>query len=450
MKDNGKYLEEFVNDIPFDAPDDKHRDELKKQLLNAFHKHRFQPTVHTVNVWRIIMRSRISKLAAAAVIILVVLAGLPFVGKKEQGVVLANVLDRVEQAKAFMYKLKISTTRDITTGIPGDHEVAVTVSTEYGIKWEMDVIDPNTGEKMTQLLYILPDQKMGVGLMPDRKQYMRMELDDDWLVRMKKQNNDPREVIKQIMSCKYTELGSSVIDGVEVVGFQTTDPAYFGDTAKDRVFTLWVDAETWLPVRSERYVKINEQMHLQEVTYDYQWNIPVYADEFEPIIPEDYTASLTDGLKMPGISQEDAIEGLRLFAEITGRFPKSLNHSELTQEIAECYKSSEYFRNELRQLKEQTSQTDLMTKEEFRDVAVKKMSFITYSLPSPGLFYMMLMKDKKQPFYYGAAVGPDDGDAVLLRWTVSDNQYRVIFGDLTTADVTTEELNELESSLLEQ
>jgi hypothetical protein len=72
MKDNQKYIEEFVNNIPFDAPDSRHRNKLKTELLNTFPKHRLQPTVRTVNVWRIIMRSRISKLAAAVVIIIVV------------------------------------------------------------------------------------------------------------------------------------------------------------------------------------------------------------------------------------------------------------------------------------------------------------------------------------------------------------------------------------------
>ena len=72
MKDNQKYIEEFVKNIPFDAPDSNHRNKLKKELLSAFPKHRLQSTVQTVNVWRIIMRSRISKLAAAAVIIIIV------------------------------------------------------------------------------------------------------------------------------------------------------------------------------------------------------------------------------------------------------------------------------------------------------------------------------------------------------------------------------------------
>jgi hypothetical protein len=35
-------------------------------------------------------------------------------------------------------------------------------------------------------------------------------------------------------------------------------------------------------------------------------------------------------------------------------------------------------------------------------------------------------------------------EAVLLRWKISDDQYRVIFGDLSTMDVTAEQLAELE------
>jgi len=37
-----------------------------------------------------------------------------------------------------------------------------------------------------------------------------------------------------------------------------------------------------------------------------------------------------------------------------------------------------------------------------------------------------------------------------MRWSISDNEYRVIFGDLRAENVTAEELAELEKSLLEQ
>jgi hypothetical protein len=56
---------------------------------------------------------------------------------------------------------------------------------------------------------------------------------------------------------------------------------------------------------------------------------------------------------------------------------------------------------------------------------------------------------EKEAVYYGDSVTADNPEAVLLRWKVSDDQYRVIFGDLSTSDVTTEELAELEKTPFE-
>ena len=69
---------------------------------------------------------------------------------------------------------------------------------------------------------------------------------------------------------------------------------------------------------------------------------------------------------------------------------------------------------------------------------------VTQPLQSPGFFYMMLTQEKKEPVYYGETVGPDDAGAVLMRWKTSENMYRVIFADLSAADVTPEELKDFE------
>jgi len=57
---------------------------------------------------------------------------------------------------------------------------------------------------------------------------------------------------------------------------------------------------------------------------------------------------------------------------------------------------------------------------------------------------MTLIQDKKEPAYYGETVTVQDAEKVLLRWKVSDGQYRVIFGDLSALDVSAEELTDLE------
>jgi hypothetical protein len=70
-------------------------------------------------------------------------------------------------------------------------------------------------------------------------------------------------------------------------------------------------------------------------------------------------------------------------------------------------------------------------------------------MPIRGLrrFYGLLQWDNKDPAYYGKTVTPKDADKVLMRWKVSDSEYRVIYGDLHAETVTPEKLAELEAAL---
>jgi hypothetical protein len=66
-------------------------------------------------------------------------------------------------------------------------------------------------------------------------------------------------------------------------------------------------------------------------------------------------------------------------------------------------------------------------------------------LMGPVSFYNKLVLEDKDPVYHGDKVTAEFGDAVLMRWKVSDKQYRVIFGNLTVKTVSAEELTELEA-----
>ncbi len=390
------------------------------------------------------MKSHKFKLAAAAAIIIAILAGLPFFSSNGSSVVLADVLERIEQTQAFMYRLKMTMTGSMVSGAPDgkkEMECTITISNNYGMKMEMTTTDANSGkEEMTQRMYVIPDKRTMITVMPKHKKYMRMELNDDLLARMKKQNNDPREMIKQIMGSEYTELGRSVIDGIDVEGFHTTDPAFYGGVMENVECTLWVDVEKWLPVRTEMDFKMNEQMRMQVhgVIFDYQWDIPVNASDFEPVIPEDFTAFATEAMKLPGMTEEAAVEGLKFFAEITGQYPKKLNLVNLMQEFS-AIKDSKKLTDAGMKLKEEM---DRMQKDEH----VKKLTETILKVQSIGMFYMTLIQDKKEPVYYGETVAFQDVEKVLLRWKISDDQYRVIFGDLSALDVSADELAELEKS----
>lgn len=76
MNDNEKQFENFVRQIKFDdSPDPNHRDKLEQDLLAALAKQTRQKET-PLKVWRTIMQTKITKLATAAAIILIVVLGI--------------------------------------------------------------------------------------------------------------------------------------------------------------------------------------------------------------------------------------------------------------------------------------------------------------------------------------------------------------------------------------
>jgi len=93
MNDNEKQFEDFVRNIKFDdTPDSEHREKLEQGLLTALGK---QP--QRKQIWRIIMKSKITKLAAAAVLII----GLFFLFSDGQKTLYAQVVKAFEQAHSI-------------------------------------------------------------------------------------------------------------------------------------------------------------------------------------------------------------------------------------------------------------------------------------------------------------------------------------------------------------
>jgi len=409
------------------------------QAVDAYEKQKSALT--EPNIWRKIMKSRITKLAAAAVIIIAALIGISQIGGS--GVALAAVLEKVEQAHAFMYKMKMTVSGAMVPGKPPENQdiqSTIIISTLYGMKMEITMTDPNSGEQMTQQMYVLPEEKAMFVVLPFQERYVRMEFNDELLARMKKQSNDPREMIKQILNSQYTELGRSVIDGVVVEGFEATDPALYGgamgSSAKIR---LWVDVVTWLPVLTEMDIEMGETMRMRGVIYDYQWDIQVDKSEFVPVIPEDFEPFPAGGMKMPSMNEEGAVEGLKLFAELAGKYPEDLNMMTLMQQVSKLRDSQSPAAEQFRQKLEQAES------DEERIAAIMDL---TQPIQSIGMFYMTLVQDKKDPAYYGDKVTPEFPHAVLMRWKVEGGNYRVIFGDLTIEDVTAAELAKLEAAPL--
>ena len=389
---------------------------------------------------RLIMRNSIVKMAVAAVVVLAAIGGILLWTGTKSGVALADVLAKVEQVQAFMYKM----TMHIQGSMPGippggvDTEATMLVANEYGMKMEMSSADPTLGQAMTQQMYMLPQQKMILVLLPAVKKYMRMQVNDEMFEKKRQENNDPRLMLKKILECQYTDLGRTVLDGVEVQGFQTTDPAYGGGLG-DVDVKVWVNMKTELPIRMDMKIKVNEQMEMEGTLHDFQWDVPVSAAEFNPVVPPDYTAAPGDGIKVPAMNEETALEGLKFCVGLTQEYPKDLNLMTLMQTAMEAFK-----KDQPAGLTKPRDQNDVMRgmEEQTKKVIDKMMP-----IQALGGFYTSLVQQKKEPAYYGKVVKPGDAAQVLLRWKTGENEYRVIFGDLHTLTVNADTLAKLEAAL---
>jgi hypothetical protein len=371
------------------------------------------------NVWRIIMKNRITKLAAAAVIIIGVLLGLYFIGGPDMaGVAWGEVVENVEQIQTYMYRGRST----MTGGPVGDDiqemEMVMYWSLAHGLRMDMYM-----DGKIAANTYILPAEKMMIQLMPEQKRYMRMLLTDEHLKKMEEEQNNPRYMVKQFMAHEYTELGRDIIDGIEVEGIEVTDPKVWGGMVEKPVGRLWVDVATNLPVRMEMEMAM-EDMETKLVMDQFEWGIELDPSLFEPVIPADY--ELMAEVELPDAGGEKAVDGLRLFAEMTGgSYPSDMGMMTAMKELGGAMRESLGM--------EPNAMPSRETTEKMMNVQMVCV------------FYAQLVQEDKDPAYYGETVTTEFSHAVLMRWKTGDDEYRVIFGDLTIEDVSAEELAELEA-----
>jgi outer membrane lipoprotein-sorting protein len=303
MNDNEKYIEEFVNDIPFDAPDEKHRNELKNQLLNAFPKHRLQPTVHTVPLWRTIMKSRIPKLAAAAAITIIVLGGITFWtdsspdnGKWWLGPSAAwgqEIMDSLEKIEALVYRQRSASVRDF-----GPIQMRRGWERRYNAKdrYRRDRYDD--GKNIANIQWIIPDGE----------DFLMVEVSLEYKCYFERKNERygfiPNPVEELGRYARFLDradriLGTREFEGRECIGFELSAGKY-GDNPDGRFDRIWFDLKTKLPMRIERHgipysFDAGDTMTIIHDQFEYYAKVPV--DLFEPQIPEGFIFGHPDEIR---------------------------------------------------------------------------------------------------------------------------------------------------------
>ena len=191
------------------------------------------------------------------------------------------------------------------------------------------------------------------------------------------------------------------------------------------------DSKTYRVIYSDLIIEdiLPEDLHLledlSEAEIDSQANdVLETAIQLGAQIPKDDRSKV---LRMLSLSEKDLIKGLATYLEYSrGKYPASIKFD-----------------------KKFVKNLDALLTKAFKDDPIDKKTGEekTLDIGFACFFYNKLVREKKDPAYYGDSVTVNDPDAVLVRWKLSRNKYRVIYASLEAETVTIEQLTELESQL---
>ena len=359
-----------------------------KELLNELDKSKSMPcAAREPNIWRIIMRSPITKIAAAAVIIVSLIVASHFLGVPTESVGWADVVRPILTARTVVFNLEgenMPTTRVMNMGT---QRVRLEVLSADGKSVQVMVIDYDASRMLT----LIPNQKKAIVIdlkdIPEKPENVLEEL---------------RNVVTEIQNdpdVSVEPLGEKEIDGRVATGFRARNP--------DGEITVWADPETALPIRMEQ-----QWRQLQFVYTDFQFDIEMDESLFSMEIPEGYSELPSGELGIASSTEKDLVESLRIWAEIIldDAFPEDFSTQVYVDDVK---KNRKKFAN--------------LQEKEKMELAMKF---------GPGAMFYNLLKAENDWHYVGRNVKLGDAESPVCWYRPEGSEtYRVIYGDLSVKDV---------------
>jgi len=364
-----------------------------------------QKASHSVWIFetgRIIMKSRISKIAAAIVIIVSVVAGVHFLGSTES-LAWADVVRPILTARTVIFNVVMDEGQN----------VPVTRIMNMGTQRIRSEVLSADGKTVQVIAIIDFDTSRVLTLNPKQKIAALIEMKD---LPEKPENilEEMRNIITDLQNdpdVSVEPLGEKEIDGRIAIGFHATGP--------DEELTIWADPQTALPIRTE------QKWHQMQFTCtDFQFDIEMDESLFSMEIPEGYPAPPKVGeipiSAMLGGTEQDLVEFLRIYAEniLDGAFPEDLSPQVWIDDAKK-------HRNKFAQLSEEQNSKG------------PPLKF------ARGWVFFRLLKAENDWNYVGKGVKFGDEDSPVCWYKPTGTEtYRVIYGNLTVKDVAPEDLPE--------
>jgi len=352
-------------------------------------------------IWRIIMKSPITKLAAAAVIIIAVLLSVRYLGGSIDGsnIAWARVLENTRNIGNYSFKYtKIERDLGIQEGGGGSQETAMWyVWKDRGI-----YVEHYAHGELDHKTYVVYDSNELILVYPKTKEYERCPLFSSY------RSGIPREMALWLLDGNYTELGRKTINDRVYIGIENRrDPGPLTEGVDKWHQETWFDSETLLPASMEISFVIKDSNSSRMILQDqFKYGIEFPADSLDPHIPDDYTQTV--------------VGGLRLFSELKGgRYPRDLYIGNVEWEVG--------------------GRAAVEKAIEVNSPPSGKYGYD--SLMRAAAFYRMVVSNSRDSGYYGGRVTAEDGNRILLYWWNNFGQdYQVIWGDLRVEALTKDQL----------
>jgi len=343
---------------------------------------------------RIIMKSKITRFAAAAAIIIAALIAVYFVGNPLGATVtFADVIKPILNARTVVLDFIIG-------------------SEEAG-PFMQDIIVGSkirrTFSNMETILIIDTDNAKMLTLSPADKSAVYIDIQGPLEKGTKSYLGLVRDIVSKIVdnpNIPVQELGEREIDGRRAVGFLLSE-------SKIKL-TIWADAETALPIRIEMLMGQS-----QTIIKNIEFDVPVDESLVSMDVPAGYTLHEKE-LDWTEFSEQDFIVVLQLWAEhvLGGKFPDSVSLEDVMK-LAPV-------------LGEKIGQLDVSDEEKGRLGMAMGRGFV---------FFSQLEPSGADWHYVGKGVEFGDANtAVFLYRPEGSDTYRVIYGDLSVKDSAPEDL----------
>lgn len=242
------------------------------------------------NIGRFIMKSPMTRLAAAAVIITAISLGLfEFIGTgSSSGVVWAEVARNVQASPGVIFRIRKTGSGDPNDQWPNGYTVMQRNATLSRTDWYR-------GDQIHRTVYFDLVGKTRIWVAHDASVYSEEAMSDEDIQKMQANGlgwTDPKALINRGLTREHHKLGWKTIDGVRCEGIETNDAGgdFFRFPLKSFSGRLWVSVETGYPVLLELNVIGGDDGSIHHMTTldQFQWNVDLSPEDVEPEIPADY------------------------------------------------------------------------------------------------------------------------------------------------------------------